>query len=159
VIKTNFGNKTPAWIVAVSRGALVLAPLGFFGCSSGTDTSTAATDDANEVINENPPVVLTQAEEVEFAASVDESRALIDRGEAQESLTVLERSAKLNPDAFAVHNNYCVAYGNLGLRDQAVAECQRALEIEPDNQLGKNNLNWVSGLPPAVPAATLPEVH
>jgi hypothetical protein len=43
-----------------------------------------------------------------------------------------------------------VAFGILGSREQAIPECQRALEIDPDNQLGKNNLNWVSGLPPAV---------
>jgi hypothetical protein len=58
----------------------------------------------------------------------------------------------LNPQSFAVHNNLCVAHGILSHRDDAVAACQRALEIEPDNQLAKNNLGWVSGIAaPAVP--------
>jgi tetratricopeptide (TPR) repeat protein len=152
VDKPNFLKKTPGWIVAMSRGALVLAPLGFFGCY-GADASDDATDDTSEVIDESPPVVLSPSEEAEYVATVDQSKEMLDKGDATESLVVLERSAKLNPDSFAVHNNYCVAYGLLALRDQAVAECQRALEIDPNNQLGKNNLNWVSGIKPA----TLPQ--
>jgi hypothetical protein len=45
-----------------------------------------------------------------------------------------------------VHNNLCVAYGMLQRKDEAVASCQHALKIDPNNQLGKNNLGWVSGI-------------
>jgi hypothetical protein len=31
----------------------------------------------------------------------------------------------------------------MGLRDKAVTECQRAVQIDPNIQLGKNNLNQV----------------
>jgi tetratricopeptide (TPR) repeat protein len=155
VDKPNIGKNTPAWIVAVSKGALILAPLGSFGCY-GADANDAATANTSEVVKESPPVVLTPAEETEYVVTVDQSRDLLEKGEAQESLAVLERSAELNPNSFAVHNNYCVAYGNLGLRDQAIAECQRALDIEPDNQLGKNNLNWVTGLTPVAPTEAAP---
>lgn len=137
-------RSTPAWAVAVSRGALLLAPLsGLLGCY-GSEESSDASDTSQE-----PTTVLSPEEETQYTQSVAESRQLLDQGDAQKSLAVLERSAKLNPDGFAVHNNYCVAYGILQLRDQAVAECQRALEIEPSSQLAKNNLNWVSGIKPA----------
>jgi Flp pilus assembly protein TadD len=120
-------------------GALVLAPLGLVGCYGADEES-----DADEA-----PTVLTPQAEAEYTQTIDESRQLLDKGDAQKSLAALERSAQLNPDGFAVHNNYCVAYGILQLRDQAVAECQRAVELDPNSQLAKNNLNWVSGIKPA----------
>jgi tetratricopeptide (TPR) repeat protein len=141
--------KTPAWIVTLSRGALILAPLGFFGCY-GADAEDASDDTSTEVSPETPAVVLTPADEAEYVNTVEQSRQLLDQGDAHDGLAVLERSAQLNPDSFAVHNNFCVAYGMLALREQAIPECQRALEIDPNSQLAKNNLNWVSGLKPAV---------
>lgn len=140
-------NKSPAWLVAV--GSLVLAPLGLFGCSgSGSGTSTdTATDTATP--SEEAPIVLSQQEEAELTETIDQSKELLDNNNAQDSLAVLERSIELNPQSFAAHNNLCVAYGMMGLRDKAVTECQRAVELDATNQLAKNNLNWVSSLQPA----------
>jgi Flp pilus assembly protein TadD len=144
--------KTPAWIIALGRGALALAPLGFFGCY-GSDAGDAASDETTEAIQEAPAVVLTPADEAEYVATVEQSRQLLDNGDAHDSLAVLEHSARLNPDSFAVHNNFCVAYGILALREQAIPECQRALEIDPGSQLAKNNLSWVSSLKPTTATA------
>lgn len=149
MFKPNDGMKTPTWIVALSRGALVIAPLGLFGCY-GADAGDEASNETTETTVEAPAVVLAPAEEAEFVATVDQSKELLDNGNAKDGLVVLERSAQLNPDSFAVHNNICVAYGILANREQAVPECERALEIDPNSQLGKNNLNWVSGLKPAI---------
>jgi len=83
-----------------------------------------------------------------FEQDIALARTLIDTGKPRESLVPLERAQRANPNAFAVYNNQCVAYGLLERRDEAVAACKRALEIDPSNQLGKNNLAWVAGIKP-----------
>jgi hypothetical protein len=89
------------------------------------------------------------------AASFDEELAtavkLLKSGKPGESLAPLARARLLNPSSFAVYNNQCVAYGQLQRRNEAVASCGRALEVEPKNQLGINNLAWVKRLAPPTP--------
>jgi Tfp pilus assembly protein PilF len=82
----------------------------------------------------------------EFGSQIALSQQLLQGGSARESLVPLERARRLRPQAFAVHNNLCFAYGLLGRKADAVAACQRALEQEPDNQLARNNLSWVRKL-------------
>jgi Tfp pilus assembly protein PilF len=83
-----------------------------------------------------------------FEQDIDLARTLLDTGKPRESLVPLERAQRANPNSFAVYNNQCVAYGMLARREEAVAACVRALQIDPNNQLGKNNLAWVAGLEP-----------
>jgi hypothetical protein len=128
-------GRSAGWIARVT-GTLALLPMGFvMACATGeSDGSTR---------------VLTPEEEAEYVQSIDMARQMLDKNEARESLPLLQRSEELKPDAFAVHNNLCVAYGMLGQRDDAVVACERAVEINPSSQLAKNNLNWVSGIAPA----------
>jgi Flp pilus assembly protein TadD len=114
----------------------VLVPVGFMMACATSDSDGSTR-------------VLTPEEEAEYVQSIDAARQLLDKNDARESLPLLQRSEELKPDAFAVHNNFCVAYGMLGQRDDAVVACERAVEIDPASQLAKNNLNWVSGLAPA----------
>jgi Tfp pilus assembly protein PilF len=79
---------------------------------------------------------------------IDLARTLLDAQKPLESLVPLERAERANPNSFAVYNNRCVAYGMLERREEAVAACVRALQIDPNNQLGKNNLAWVAGIKP-----------
>jgi tetratricopeptide (TPR) repeat protein len=133
----NDENKMTRWSAIASKGAIMIAPVAFLlACSAGDGGVT--------------PTVLSPEADAEYKQQVELARQMLDKGQTQESLAPLERSRELNPDAFAVQNNYCVAYGNLGLRDQAISACERALEIEPDSQLAKNNLKWVSGIKPAI---------
>jgi Tfp pilus assembly protein PilF len=81
-----------------------------------------------------------------FQEDVNLARTLISSGKARESLAPLERALKARPDAFVVHNNRCVAFGMLLKRDEAVAACRRALEIEPKNALGQRNMAWVQSI-------------
>jgi tetratricopeptide (TPR) repeat protein len=104
-----------------------------------------------------PPILLlvqragadpgARARGAEFDQYIERARILLDAGKARESLIPIERARRLSPDAFAVYTNSCVAYGILARKEEAVLACQRALEIEPGNQLAKNNLAWVQGLP------------
>jgi tetratricopeptide (TPR) repeat protein len=80
----------------------------------------------------------------EFDRQIEQARRLLDAKQAVASLAYLERAEEINLQAFAVHNNFCVAYGLLERRDQAVASCRRAVELDPSSTLAKNNLAWVS---------------
>jgi tetratricopeptide (TPR) repeat protein len=126
------------WLLASVSGALMVGPLVFVACANGADDA------------------LTPEEEVEYVQHIDQGRELLAKGDAKEGLAALQRSEELKPNAFAVHNNLCVAYGMLGQRADAIASCERALEIEPNSEIGRNNLNWVSSLPAPVAAAPAP---
>lgn len=89
--------------------------------------------------------------DAEYANQIALSQQLLQGGRARESLVPLERARRLRPQAFAVHNNLCFAYGLLGRKRDAVAACQRALQQEPANQLARNNLSWVRKLPESSP--------
>jgi Flp pilus assembly protein TadD len=115
-------------------------------CST-TETGTAAPD--VEAVDQKTaaPAIDTQPQSPEFVKQIGTSRALLDNGKATEALVVLEQAREASPNAFAVHNNLCVAYGELGLKDAAVNACRVAVELDPNSQLAKNNLGWVSSLP------------
>jgi Flp pilus assembly protein TadD len=134
-ISWRHSGRSAAWIARVTS-TLALVPMGFMmACAtSESDGSTR---------------VLTPEEDAEYIQSIEAARQMLDKGEARESLPLLQRSEELKPEAFAVHNNFCVAYGMLGQREDAVVACERAIEIDPASRIAKNNLNWVSGLAPA----------
>jgi tetratricopeptide (TPR) repeat protein len=87
----------------------------------------------------------------EYSDHMREALRLLDSGQAQESLVLLERARLLEPNSFAVYTNLCMAHAALRQKAKAVAACERAVEIDPDKQLGKNNLKWVQGLEPGAP--------
>lgn len=94
------------------------------------------------------PAIPAPAPASAFEQDIDLARTLLDARKPTESLVPLARAQRANPNSFAVYNNQCVAYGMLERRDEAVAACRRALAIDPNNQLGKNNLAWVAGIKP-----------
>ena len=119
----NHSHQRPGWLVALGTAVLVFAPMGLLGCY-GPDTGDTEDTAAD---SEEAPVVLTRAEEVELKQTIDQSKQLLDNQAPQDSLAVLERSIEIDPSSFAAHNNLCVAYGMLALRDKAVTECERAV--------------------------------
>lgn len=82
----------------------------------------------------------------EFDRQIALSRALLDARRAKESLVPLAQAARIDPNAFALHNNLCVAFGILERKHDAVTACRRAVELDPNDRLARNNLAWVSGL-------------
>jgi Flp pilus assembly protein TadD len=95
---------------------------------------------------EPPPAGVPAVAAPTFDQEVELSAQLLKVGKAQESLAPLERAQRLNPNAFAVHTNLCMAYVALDRKDDAVAACRRATEVDPASNLGKNNLAWVQSL-------------
>ena len=47
---------------------------------------------------------------------------------------------EVKPDSALAYNNICAAYNALKQWDDAIAACERALVIDPDFELAKNNL-------------------
>lgn len=128
-------------------GARVLVPaiaLSLVACSTN-EPGTDATD--VEAVEVAAPAVDTHPQSPEFVQQIGASRTLLESGQADEALVVLEQTREASPDAFAVHNNLCVAYADLGRRQEAISACRIAVELDPTSQLAKNNLAWVNSLP------------
>lgn len=79
---------------------------------------------------------------------VDQSARLLQKEKASEALALLGQAVSLSINDSGVWNNLCVAHGILRHRAQAVAACERSTALNPQNQLARNNLAWVSSLPP-----------
>ncbi|HEX6272930.1 MAG TPA: hypothetical protein VFZ53_07820 [Polyangiaceae bacterium] len=82
----------------------------------------------------------------DYEREIGRAQSALRASKPRESLVPLARAARLRPDAFAVHNNYCVAYGLLKRKHDAVEACRRAIQIEPGSALARNNLAWVQSI-------------
>ncbi len=60
----------------------------------------------------------------------------------QESAKMAEKVVSINPRNIAAYNNLCAANIMLGEFDKAIEAANKALEIDPNYQLTKNNLQW-----------------
>lgn len=140
-------TQVPRWLRA-ARSSAVLSAIGLLlaACSTN-DPGTDATDVEAVDQEVTAPEVDTHPQSPEFVEQINLSRSLLDNGKADQALPLLEQTREATPDAFAVHNNLCVAYAELGRKEEAVSACRLAVELDPTSQLAKNNLAWVSSLP------------
>jgi len=58
-----------------------------------------------------------------------------------------QQALRFDPKCAEAYNNICSAYIQLGDKSMAVQACKSALEIHPDFELARNNLNVAQGLP------------
>jgi Tfp pilus assembly protein PilF len=65
--------------------------------------------------------------------------AVAQRGLWREAIYRWERAAQIDPTYAAAHNNLAVAYEHEGDLDKARAAYEKAIELEPDNGLIKQN--------------------
>ena len=71
--------------------------------------------------------------QVEFGIEVAQ------KGLWREAIMRWERAAKIDPTYAAAHNNLGIGYEHEGELDKARAAYEKALELEPNNQLIKQN--------------------
>ena len=65
---------------------------------------------------------------------------LLQKGRPAEAIAHLQRSVELEPPRDGdIYSNLASAYLGLGRIDEAIAECRKALAIDPDNVGGYNN--------------------
>lgn len=60
----------------------------------------------------------------------------------EESINAARRALQFNPKGIGAYNNIGTALIHLGRYDEAIQNFDKALEIEPNYQLAKNNYNW-----------------
>ena len=65
--------------------------------------------------------------------------AVAQRGLWREAIYRWERAAQIDPSYAAAHNNLAIAYEHEGELDKARAAYEKALELEPNNTLIKQN--------------------
>ncbi len=70
--------------------------------------------------------------------------AYIDNKMHKEGIEVYLKVINLNPKNTKANNNLGFAYGCLGEWDKGIKYCQIALDLDPNFQLAKNNLNWMN---------------
>jgi tetratricopeptide (TPR) repeat protein len=52
------------------------------------------------------------------------------------------QALRYNPNSYAAWNNLCSAYNELHEWDKAIVAGTKAVQLKPDFELAKNNLNW-----------------
>ena len=67
---------------------------------------------------------------------------LLREGRPQEALASLREAARTSPGNAIVLNNLCVAEIQVGEFGVAVRDCERAVAMDPDFELARNNLAW-----------------
>ena len=65
----------------------------------------------------------------------------------EECIQVCRKIINQNPDNHLAYNNMCISYIRLNEKNKAINACKKCLEIDPNFQLGKNNLRWAESLP------------
>lgn len=63
-------------------------------------------------------------------------------GQYEKSVKAVEEARKLRPDYDLAYNNISAAYNELGQWNKAREACLMAINLNPRNQLAKNNLDW-----------------
>lgn len=75
-------------------------------------------------------------------AQINQSLSYIRANQPGRALPLLDAVLAQNPHNAVAWNNRCVAHTMLMLYAAGIADCERALRIDPGFQLAKNNLKW-----------------
>ncbi|MEB3278056.1 MAG: tetratricopeptide repeat protein [Lyngbya sp.] len=76
---------------------------------------------------------LTRSDSWEIALLHERAQAALTQGEYEQAQTTFEELIRLRPDWISAYNNLSLIGNILGDNHGAIAHCQNALEIEPDN--------------------------
>lgn len=64
------------------------------------------------------------------------------KGNFNKCIVEAQKAISINPNYCAAYNNICCAYNEMKDWDHAIEAGNKAVVIDPNNQLAKNNLNW-----------------
>jgi hypothetical protein len=94
--------------------------------------------------NADKIVKQTLKNELPFARNIIViSNRLLDQHQIDQAISLLENAISINPSNPIFFNNLCFAYGIQKKFSLAEKACLKALALEPQLQLAKNNLNWI----------------
>lgn len=80
-----------------------------------------------------------------IAARINIALVLIHNNQPNRAVPLLESIVAADASNAVVWNDLCVAHTMEKSYRQAIAECTRAIRLQPNFQLAKNNLNWAAG--------------
>lgn len=96
-----------------------------------------------EVVDEVSLWEKTVKESPSFDNYISYGLVLGKNGKGQEALAAYQKASQINPKAPIAWNNMCFELANQNRLQEAEQHCQKALSIEPNFQLAKNNLEHV----------------
>ena len=67
---------------------------------------------------------------------------LYNYGKFEKVINFANEGIKKHPNSALLYNNLCAAYNKLGDWQKGAEAGKKGLEIDPSNQLLKNNYNW-----------------
>jgi tetratricopeptide (TPR) repeat protein len=73
---------------------------------------------------------------------LNQSLVLYQAGKRAESIAAAREAVKLRPDYAEAWNNIMAGYNSLSDWDQAIAAGEKAVSLDPSNQLARNNPAW-----------------
>ncbi|MFC1720136.1 hypothetical protein ACFL00_03235 [Pseudomonadota bacterium] len=80
--------------------------------------------------------------DLEFEDYLDLSFRFYQRHEYLKSMAASKLAVSKSPLNAMAYNNLCSAYNGMKLWYEAIAACEKAIELAPDFELARNNLNW-----------------
>jgi len=102
-----------------------------------------------QVVTQEPhPVaksVLTNPKSESIATRIDQALRLIQANQPGKAIPLLESVVASDPRNAVAWNNLCAANTMLMSYNIAIQDCTKALAIQPDFQLARNNLAWAQG--------------
>jgi len=146
------GSRAPSRRQAVLITAVILAvPLGYLLLSPSETQTVAARSAQNAAPGSANPAAQNLAA-LEAAAKSNPSAAnqlnlsmgYINAGQAGRAIPLLEALTARDPGNAAAWNNLCVANTMEQSYGEGIRDCDRALAIQPDFPLAKNNLKWAT---------------
>ncbi|MCI5058104.1 MAG: tetratricopeptide repeat protein [Flavobacteriales bacterium] len=81
----------------------------------------------------------------DYVTYINLGLAYYNDGQLFKAIQAWEEAIKLKETAKA-HSNICSAYCRMGLGQEALKHCNRALAIEPENDLAANNKKWAENI-------------
>lgn len=134
------------WSAILTAAAVLALPVAYlvsyyaFPGSASADASGIAAP----AIGTSPPahVQPAVASTSNADAQINQSLSYIRANQPGRALPILDAVVAQDPHNAVAWNNRCVAHTMLMLYAAGIADCERALRIDPGFQLAKNNLKW-----------------
>jgi tetratricopeptide (TPR) repeat protein len=139
-------NQTPAKpsikinLTVIVVFLLLIIPIIYLMVSKKDTTTTADVSQQNITAPATPAVVskIDPRAEKYFIAGYEAYQ----EGDFNLCIELNKKAIALQPDYVRAYNNLCSAYNSLKMWDKGIEACNKAIEIDPNFQLAKNNLNW-----------------
>ncbi|PKV49793.1 superkiller protein 3 [Aquimarina sp. MAR_2010_214] len=96
-----------------------------------------------EATSNNSTTIIDQKNLAQENKLINKAIECINQKKYKESIDINLEVLSLNPNNKYAYNNIGFAYGSLKQWDIGIEYCSKAIELDPNFKLAKNNLNWM----------------